>query len=111
MIESKGPTGTLILEDLIIRITSPSNGDGVSAAQVACSGNATPGAAVTVTLFNPGSGDSAAAIIPPGGFMGNTWNTVLPPVDPARFQGPSLLIAQVNPPDGPIAFITVTVRQ
>jgi hypothetical protein len=109
MIEPKGQQSTLTMDDLIITITSPRNGDQVHAAGVPCSGTATPNSAVTVSLFNPSTFSSAAAEIPVGGFMGNTWNTTLPAVNPLDFPGPSVLIAEVNPPDGPVYYITVYV--
>jgi hypothetical protein len=96
--------------DLIIRLVPPPNdGDPVMAATIRCGGLATPGTAVTVTLFNPQTGSNASSALTAGSFPGNTWSTSLS-VNPMDYPGPSTLQAQVEPPDGPVAFITVQVQ-
>jgi hypothetical protein len=109
MIESKKqppPEGAL---DLMIQFSPPPNdGDTVSAPLIACGGIVTPGQAVTATLFNPVTGKSSSSTLAAGSFEGNMWSTSLS-VDAADFPGPSQLQAQVDPPDGPVAFIMVNV--
>jgi hypothetical protein len=110
MIEMKTQkSGGMILDDLRTGITMPANGAPVPSAGFNCTGTATPGQAVTVTLYNPTTGATAVSVIAAGGYAGSNWNTLMPPVDPAFFPGVSLLMAQVNPPDGPISSINVTV--